>query len=258
MTTLWIAASAAYFLYVAVMAALMPRLRSRARLRALGFAALGAGTIAVAVRADAPVWRVWLLPPALLLLAYWATGALFVAAMPKVERAFQAIDDRLGIRARAARMPAWLATVLECAYAGIYPLIPIALALHLWFATPPDPDRFWAVVLVTDYICFATLPWLQTRPPRSIEPDEPWRSPLRRFNVRLVRSASIHVNTFPSGHSAEAAAVALLVLDAPWPWVVWMVLNVGAISAGAVFGRYHYAVDAAAGWLVALVVWWVI
>ena len=34
------------------------------------------------------------------------------------------------------------------------------------------------------------------------------------------------------------------------PW-----LAAAAISAGAVFGRYHYAVDAVAGWVVALTVW---
>jgi hypothetical protein len=28
-----------------------------------------------------------------------------------------------------------------------------------------------------------------------------------------------------------------------------------AAAAGAVFGRYHYAADAIAGWAVALVVW---
>jgi hypothetical protein len=30
------------------------------------------------------------------------------------------------------------------------------------------------------------------------------------------------------------------------------------VSAGAVLGRYHYAADALAGWLVALVVWGVL
>jgi hypothetical protein len=34
-----------------------------------------------------------------------------------------------------------------------------------------------------------------------------------------------------------------------------MFLIAAAISAGAVFGRYHYAVDAFAGWAVAVVVW---
>lgn len=252
---LWLAASAAYFVYVAVLATLMRGVAPRARLRALGFVALGALGIAAVFATTSAVARTWLLPPTLLLLAYWATGPLFVAPMHGVERALQSVDDRLGIRRRAARAPLWLATFLELAYAGVYPLILIALALHMWFADRPDPDRFWAVVLVTDYVCFGTLPWLQTRPPRAIESAEPWRSALRRLNVRLMSTASIRVNTFPSGHAAEALAATLLVLHAPWPWVLWMFFNVAAISAGAVFGRYHYAADAVAGWIVALVVW---
>ena len=178
--------------------------------------------------------------------------------MENIERALLAIDDRLGIGRVTTRVAPWLATFLEFAYAGVYPLIPIALGLHMWFASPPDPDRFWAVVLITDYICFGTLPWLQTRPPRSIEQEAPWHSAFRRFNVRLMSKASIRVNTFPSGHAAEAVATALLVLQAPWPWVLWMFFNAAAISAGAVFGRYHYAVDALLGWIVAVVVWMLI
>ena len=227
----------------------------RARLRALGFAALGALGIGATIVTTSVFARVWLLPPVVLLLGYWATGALFVAPMHNIERALQSVDDRLRIRHHAARAPRWLATFLEFAYAGVYPLIPIALALHMWFAAPPDPERFWAVVLITDYICFGTLPWLQTRPPRAIEAADPWRSAFRHFNTRLTSTASIRVNTFPSGHAAEAVATALLVLQAPWPWVLWMFFNAAAISAGAVFGRYHYAVDALAGWLVAVVVW---
>jgi hypothetical protein len=34
-----------------------------------------------------------------------------------------------------------------------------------------------------------------------------------------------------------------------------MFFNAAAISAGAVFGRYHYAADAIAGWGVALIVY---
>jgi len=48
---------------------------------------------------------------------------------------------------------------------------------------------------------------------------------------------------------------ALLVTRAPWPIVIAMFVNAGAIAAGAVFGRYHYAADAIFGWIVALIVW---
>jgi membrane-associated phospholipid phosphatase len=122
----------------------------------------------------------------------------------------------------------------------------------------PDPDRFWAVILVTDFVCFAVLPWIPTRPPRALEAGEPWRSSFRRVNARLLGAASIGANTFPSGHAAEALAAALLVLDAPLPVVAWMFFNAAAIAAGAVFGRYHYAADALAGYAVALAVWWVL
>jgi membrane-associated phospholipid phosphatase len=66
---------------------------------------------------------------------------------------------------------------------------------------------------------------------------------------------SVRVNTFPSGHAAEALAAALLTTAAPAPVPILMLLNALAVSAGAVLGRYHYAVDAVAGWLVAAAVW---
>ena len=255
---LWLAASAAYFGYVALLALSGPGLTARARLRALSLVGYGALVMLVALRTRSPILHAWLLPPALLLLAYWATGALFVSPMQKLERLLLSVDDRVGIRRLTARTPPWLAAFFELAYAGVYPLIPIALILYITSADRPDPARFWAVILITDYICFGTLPWFQTRPPRSLEADDPWRSAWRRFNVRVVTVASIRANTFPSGHAAEGLAAALLVLDAPTPWVVWMFFNAAAISAAAVFGRYHYAVDVVAGWIVALVVWWIV
>jgi membrane-associated phospholipid phosphatase len=110
-------------------------------------------------------------------------------------------------------------------------------------------------VLVTDFVCFGALPWIQTRPPRVLEAEQPWRSGIRSFNVGLLGRLSIGVNTVPSGHAAEALAAALLLSDAPGGVAVWMWVAAAAISAGAVYGRYHFAVDAVAGWLVALIVW---
>ena len=146
--------------------------------------------------------------------------------------------------------------LLEASYAGVYLLIPVALFVHLWYSVSPDPNRFWSVVLITDFICFGMLPWVQTRPPRALEGVDPWRSRLRRFNLRLLGSTSIQVNTFPSGHAAEAVVAALLVLDAPAAIVGLMLLAAFAVSAGAVLGRYHYLADAVAGWIVAAAVWW--
>ena len=254
--SIWPLASGLFFVYAAVVAAALPRLHWPRRRAALIFSAAGLGLAVLAARLPfTPVLHDWLLPPILLFVAYWTSGLLFVAPMPRMERMLLDIDRALGVRRIAARTPRPVAELLEFAYAGVYPLIPIALIIQLTQTGTADPQHFWSVVLITDYVCFGVLPWVQTRPPRSLEQGDPWFAQFRRFNVRLLGTASINVNTFPSGHAAEALAAALLVLDAPLPWAIWMFFNAAAVSAGAVFGRYHYALDAITGWIVALAVW---
>jgi membrane-associated phospholipid phosphatase len=250
----WPLAGLAFFAYLALMAEFQPRVSARARIRVWAGAALGAAGAIAALRlpADA-VANVWILPPALLLLGYWTSGLLFVEPMPAAERRLVAIDRALRIQAIASHAPRVAAEALELAYVGIYPLILAAL----WIAIPLGitAERFWTVLLVIDFICFGVLPWVQTRPPRALGIDAPWRSAWRRINLRIVESSSVKVNTFPSGHAAEALAAALLLVAAPWPIVALMFAAALAVSAGAVLGRYHYAADAIAGWAVALLIW---
>jgi membrane-associated phospholipid phosphatase len=252
----WQAASVAFFVYVLVVALTRPGMRVPAR-RRTGLAAGGGLLVALSSAGlpPHPVLHGWILPPLLLLLGYWTSGLLFVAPMPRVERILEGADRALRIPALAARTPRPLAELLELAYAGVYPIIPVALVLHLVYTPGGEADRFWSVVLLTDFICFGMLPWIQTRPPRAVETGEPWRSSVRALNLRILGTASIDVNTFPSGHAAEALAVTLLVLGAPWSVVAVMAVVALAISTGAVFGRYHYALDVLAGWAVALCVW---
>lgn len=253
---LWQSATLVFFVYLAVVAALPGRPRPRHTGRLYAGAAAGLLlTLAVSPRPHQPVLHDWVVPPILLLLGYWVSGLLFTGPDPGQERALIALDRRLRILGTARRMPAALAAALEVAYVGVYPVIPVALALHLVFVPGPDPAWFWSVILVTDYICFGCLPWVQTRPPRALETCEPWVSAVRRFNLRFIGTASIQANTFPSGHAAEALAAVFLLFGAPWPIVVAMSLVALAISAGAVYGRYHYAADAFAGWAVATGVW---
>jgi membrane-associated phospholipid phosphatase len=247
----WPLASLAFFAYLALLAELQPRLSTRVRIRVWAGAALGAaGAIAALGLAPDAVANVWILPPALLLLGYWTSGLLFVAPMPAAERRLIDLDRGLRIQAIAAHTPRPVAELLEIAYIGIYPLI--LAALWIGIPTGVNTERFWTVLLVVDYICFGMLPWIQTRPPRALGIDAPWRSAWRSLNLLVVESSSIKVNTFPSGHAAEGLAVALLLLGAAWPAVAFFFLAALAVSAGAVLGRYHYAADALAGWVVAI------
>jgi hypothetical protein len=251
----WASASVPYFLYVAAVAVVLRGLRPLARLRACAGAAVGLLLAILGARTDAFWLQLVVLPPMTLLVAYWCSGFLWVAPMERIEDFFIRSDRLLHVPQAAARLPRAVSELLELAYAGVYPLIPIALALHLSYASQPDADHFWTVILITDFICFGMLPWVQTRPPRALDASPPWRSRLRLFNIRLLGETSIGVNTVPSGHAAEAVAVTLLLVDAAFPVGVAMAFAAIAISAGAVLGRYHFALDALAGWLVAIAVW---
>jgi hypothetical protein len=246
-------ASFVFYVYCAALACpLEQRQRNRVLLACAAGLLLTTGWLASDRHA---VLHDWLLPPLVLLGAYWTSGALFTAPSRVIEDGLLAIDRAVGIGVMAARAPRVVAEGLELAYLWVYPVIPVALVTHVLATPNPDPDRFWSVILVTDYVCFAALPWIQTRPPRALEPSDPWRSSVRRFNLLLLGEASIGVNTFPSGHAAEALAAALLVLGAPGVWVAVLFGSAAAISAAAVLGRYHYLADAVAGWSVALGVW---
>ena len=267
---LWQLACVVYFLYIALLAVwrspestegrspgpVESRADNRRRGARRAFAGAACGLVLTFASSvvEVTVLNDWILPPALLLIGYWSSGFLFVAPRPSQEAALRWLDDRVNVPAVAARTPRALAEAFESAYAGVYVLIPIALVIHLTFAPRPDPGRFWAIVLITDFICFAGLPWIQTRPPRVLETNAPWSSSVRAFNVRMLGATSIQVNTFPSGHAAEGLAAALLVTAAPPAFVLAMLVAGLAVSAGAVLGRYHYLVDALAGWIVAVLV----
>jgi len=255
---LWQAASLIFFGYI-VLVMLWRGPHGRAGCRVVAGAAVGVSVVLFsAFIGQPPLLMDWIWPPLVLLIAYWSSGLLFVRPLPAQERGLFHIDELLRIRRAAHRTPRILAEVLEAAYSGVYVIIPIALVLHLAFAPNPDTPGFWATVLITDFVCFGMLPWVQTRPPRALETGDPWASSLRRFNLILLGSTSIQVNTFPSGHAAEALAAVLLVLDAPLGIVAVMFVAAMAVASGTVLGRYHYFADVLAGWLVACGVWMIL
>ena len=252
----WIFASLVFFGYALALAPVLPGLQQAARRRAIVAALAGfALCLAAHLTGGSALLQEWVMPAALLLTGYWTSGQLFAAPMPGIERALRRLDRTLGVDGAIGATPGWMRAVLELAYASVYALVPVALLIR--FATLPDanPEEFWFVVLVTDFICFGCLPWIQTRPPRAVSEQAPWQSGIRRLNEQVLDRTSIQHNTFPSGHAAEALASALLVASAPWPLAAAVAVIAVLVSAGAVLGRYHYAADAVAGWVVAAAVW---
>ena len=192
------------------------------------------------------------------LVGYWLPALLVTATNQRFERTLLRWDHRwFGIREATAMgndAPGAVIVMLELAYLFCYPMVPIGFACLYGAGLRDETDRFWTAVLLAVFACYGMLPWLPTRPPRAVA-GEPARSsvPMRRLNLRVLRVASIQLNTFPRGHAAAAAATALAVgVRLPSAGLVLGILALG-IAIGSVVGRYHYAADALAGGVIGIV-----
>jgi membrane-associated phospholipid phosphatase len=238
----------------------------RAKITAIGVAAV---TITLLVSLVVPhfvtplaasVIRDWV-PYLLLLLLYWQGGQFVTHADVALEERLERLDRKVvaPLLDWCARAPlgAWILDYLEGAYLFCYAAMPLGLGTLYMLRRGREADHFWTVVLLAAYAAYGMLPFIQLRPPRML--GEKWSEPLlsgrvRSLNLWILRHASIHANTFPSGHVAAATACALILLRvAPlWVGLVFLFLAI-SIALAAVLGRYHYTADAVLGALVAAI-----
>jgi membrane-associated phospholipid phosphatase len=250
----WIAF--AYFGYL-VIASWWPPLPA-ARRAVLIAAATGAGG-AVWVTAHACTVLVRdCAPLAYILAGYFLSGYLFVAPSAAMESWLVEWDRRL-LSDPATRFAGWprvLVAALELVYMGCFLLIPAGLAILVLTGHAALVDRYWAMVVAAEFLAFAPLAFIQTRPPWALERKPELADPaIHRLASQMVQHLTIRVNTFPSGHAAGSLAVALAIVGVlPWTGGLLLVLAL-AICVACVVGRYHYVVDVVAGAAVALALW---
>jgi membrane-associated phospholipid phosphatase len=255
-TSEWIALG--YFLYLAV-AAFLIRLPADRRRLVFGRAASISGFIIVMTLpggSAAAAVRDWL-PLIYLPLGYWLPAHLVKCTNPGLERRLHEFDRRLfgsdGLTRFANRAPRPLIELLELAYLLCYPVVPFGFLWLVLADFSDGGDRFWTAVLLAAFCCYGFLPWLPTRAPRAIEDMAPCtRSSIRALNLSVLDRSSIHLNTFPSGHTAASLAVALVVGVYSLPAGIVLGVIAFGIAAGSIVGRYHYSADAIAGAVVAL------
>ena len=200
-----------------------------------------------------------IVPSIVLLAGYWLSGLLFVRPDVRLERWLHGVDDtvliRSGVLESFRRSPRVVQEFFEVCYLLVYLAVP-AGATVIAYRHPAHLDSFWTTVLCAEFACYGMLPWLQTRPPRVLEPEGGTRIVgVWRLNLRLVNHTSIQVNTLPSGHAAGAFATALAVVSVtPIAGIGFLALAL-SISIATVVGRYHYVVDTVLGALVAIAIW---
>ena len=253
---------------VAAIVAVVRPLAARARWGVLGGAfVLALAAVATTRLPDEGVAAVArnVAPALFVLCAYWLAGGYFVEPQPRLEQRLLSIDRMLLAPLRLeARLPAgspWRLEVLEASYFSVYALLPLG-AWAAWVqGGSASVDTYWTIVFPSEASCYIALAWLQTRPPRVLEP---WagslraRSLFRQANEAVLTHGSHHMNTIPSGHAAGAVAVALATwsLQVHGAWL-FAVLAAG-ICIATVVGRYHFVVDTVAGAAVAAGWWWIV
>ena len=206
--------------------------------------------VAVVAATGSNVLRAWA-PHMYLVAGYWLPAML--APRPAVATRFERWLVRIDADFMLRAAPAAPAQVTELAYLLCYPLIPAAFTVVWARGDAADVTRFWVAVLVSGYACYASLPWLVSRPPRLREQACPSANQVAEINVFVLRRVSHELTTFPSGHVAvSCAAAAMLAAVSPAMALVFGVMTM-LIAVGAVTGRYHYVTDVVFAFAVAVV-----
>jgi membrane-associated phospholipid phosphatase len=209
------------------------------------------------------VIRDWL-PLALVLIAYREMGWL---ASPHHSHALEAhwvIWDRLALRGGAkALIEAFgsiLPSVLEIAYTLVYALAPFSIAVLYLYGRRAQVDTFLFTFSLAVLLCYAQFPFWPSEPPRVVffgEDLPTYDTVFRHFNLWMLGNYGIHTSVFPSAHVAGAFSVAfgmrLALPERKWVSRFLFVMAL-LIGVATVYGRYHYLADAAAGFLVAVIV----
>jgi len=207
-------------------------------------------------------WRDW--APPLVLLGAYRELELFARSRPgrPLENGWQALDrvllNECHVRG-AIEGAGWLLPLyLELTYLLVYGIGFFLMLVVYRARRRAIADRVLFVYLLGALLAYAIIPFFPSAPPRSLFSDSGPQvmTPLRRLNLMIVNDAGVHTGVFPSAHvsSAFSAAWALLLLVRERRKEAWgMLLYAVSVSVATVYGRYHYAVDAAAGFAVSLV-----
>jgi membrane-associated phospholipid phosphatase len=209
------------------------------------------------------VLRDWF-PLVLLLLAYREMGWFRPPQhTPTLEQSW-IVWDRLALRTwrlhdAIESLGPFLPAILEISYTLVYTIAPFAMAMLYIYGERRRADRFLFVFVLGVLLAYVQFPFWPSEPPRTVFPGEDAPSiqtVFRQFNWYLLGGYGIHTSVFPSAHvsGAFSAAFGMMRVLPERPWVGRFLLVLAILIAVAtVYGRYHYMLDAIAGFAMALV-----
>ena len=157
----------------------------------------------------------------------------------------------------APAMPVrWMSEVLHAAYASYYLIVYLPPAV-LWLRRKRTAFATTMLALTIVYgLCFLTYLFFPVDGPRYlIGPAAAPEGPMRAFVLRLLDEGSSRGTAFPSSHVAASVVASLAALRSQRPvGIAASIMTVG-LALATVYGGFHYAVDALAGFVVGLTAW---
>jgi membrane-associated phospholipid phosphatase len=163
------------------------------------------------------------------------------------------------LRATIEFLGSLLPGYFELCYVLVYAIAPASIAFLFAHHRRDRMNVFWIGYLTGTLGAYALFPFFPSEPPRTVFPTADFPrivTDLRRFNLWIVGGYGIHSSVFPSAHvsSALSAAWGLLAAIPERPWIGRMMAFYGfSVAIATIYGRYHYAADAAAGIAISLV-----
>ena len=166
-------------------------------------------------------------------------------------------DRRLLYGAGLQRAIEWLGALLpgylELCYLLVYAVGVFSVAVLYVRDRRELVNRLLLMYLAGTLLAYALFPYFPSDPPRTLFGGNDLPNivtPLRQFNLWIVSGYGIHSSVFPSAHvsSAFSAAWGLLwLLPDKKRFGFLMLVYAVSVAVATMYGRYHYAIDAAAG-----------
>jgi membrane-associated phospholipid phosphatase len=261
---------AAYFVYVTALTIILP-VASEVRVRTLlvnGFFLCLYAILLIRFRESQVTehLRNWI-PLLLMLVAYKEMGWLAPGAHDHHLEQSWIVWDRSLLRGWRVHQIIESAgplfpSILEACYVLVYALPVFTMVMLYVYRRSRYADDLLFIYLLGLFLSYVQFPFWPSEPPRIVFPGEDAPtvdSLLRHFNHWILGGYGIHTSVFPSAHvsGAVAASFAMKRLFEDRPWLYRGVFVYAALVAIAtVYGRYHYAADAAAGVVVGITAAW--
>lgn len=166
--------------------------------------------------------------------------------------------NSLGARAVIEGLGPLLPSVLEISYSLVYLIPHFCLGMIYAYQHRERAERFLFPFVLAVLFCYSLFPYFPSEPPRAVFPGQDfpsWNTVFRQFNWWLLGGYGIHTSVFPSAHVTAGFAGAFTVgrVLPEKKWVAGFVFVMAVLIATAtVYGRYHYLVDALAGFGIAV------